>query len=70
MTLRSKLYTVADAAAYLSLSEAYLYQLTSEGRIPYHKSRGGKRVYFLEEDLRAWALHRRVDDAQEEGGAE
>ena len=52
---------IEQAAAFLGLSQSYLYRLTSERRIPHYKSRGGKRVYFDPEDLKAWAYGRRVE---------
>ena len=58
-------FSVEEAAAYLGLSVSYVYRLTSERRIPFFKSRGGKRVYFKRADLDAWAYGRRVKTADE-----
>ena len=52
---------IKQAAAFLGLSQSYLYRLTSKRRIPHYKSRGGKRVYFDPEDLQAWAYGRKVE---------
>lgn len=57
---RSKPLTLKEAAKYLDVSESYLYQLTSSGKIPHFKSAGGKRISFLESDLKAWLLAHRV----------
>lgn len=43
-------YTLNEAAEYLSISESYLYKLTSRGEIR-HSKPGGKLVYFKKEDL-------------------
>ena len=53
---------VAEAAAYLHIKPAYLYQLTSKRNIAYSKPTGG-RVLFLREDLDAFVRRgRRAPD--------
>ena len=41
---------ISEAAEYLGLSKAFLYKLTSQGRITHYKPNGG-RLYFKVEDL-------------------
>lgn len=51
-TTDDKLLTVADAAAFLSLSIPTIYSLVSKREIPFLKPKGTKRIYFLKEDLK------------------
>lgn len=47
-----KLYSKAEAADYLKIPEATIYQLTSKRRIPFSKV--GRRLVFRQEDLERW----------------
>jgi excisionase family DNA binding protein len=42
------------AAQITGLSKSTLYALSSKGAIPYHKAKGGKRIYFFKSELLAW----------------
>jgi excisionase family DNA binding protein len=48
-----------EAAKYLSLSQAYLYRLTSARLIPHYKP--GKKLYFKRTDLDSWMLRNRQE---------
>ena len=47
------LFTLEEASAFLGISRALLYKLTSKMMIPHFKPRG-KMVYFEKEELIAW----------------
>lgn len=53
-----------EAAAFLDLEKSYLFKLTSAGVLPFSKP-NGKRIYFLKEDLEAWAMRSRTIGGQE-----
>jgi excisionase family DNA binding protein len=36
------------------LSKSTIYALSSKGAIPYHKARGGKKIYFNKTELLKW----------------
>lgn len=46
----TKPLNIEEAADFLDLSVSHLYKLTSTGQIPHYQP-GGKRIYFLIEDL-------------------
>ena len=54
----------AEAAIFLSLSESYLYKLTSQQRIPYYKP-NGKLVYFNRFELQEWLLQNRINTVED-----
>jgi excisionase family DNA binding protein len=56
--------SLADAAKYLRVSKGFLYKLTSRHEIPFHKPHG-KLIYFLKQDLDAWALRNRSKSTEE-----
>lgn len=49
---RDALLTIKQAADYLDVTVSYLYKRTSLLEIPFNKK--GKRIYFLESELREW----------------
>lgn len=51
-----KLMTIQEASSFLSLSKQTLYGLTSRNQIPFHKK--GKKLYFLDQELKDWILKR------------
>jgi prophage regulatory protein len=53
-----QILTADEAASFLSIEKSYLYQLTHGSVIPFSKP-GGKKLYFLREDLIKWALSNR-----------
>ena len=61
---QEKPLTLLEAAAYLDISQSYLYKLTSTQQIPHFKPRG-KRVYFLKADLDSYLLQNRVKPVDE-----
>jgi excisionase family DNA binding protein len=62
--------TLGEAAAYLGMARAYLYKLTSQGRIPHYKPAGGK-LYFTLEDLDGYLYRgRRAADYELAGRAD
>ncbi len=61
---QEKPLTLQEAAAYLDISQSYLYKLTSTQQIPHFKPRG-KRVYFLKADLDSYLLQNRVKPVDE-----
>lgn len=49
--------TVQEAAAYLTISMSYLYRLTYQHKIPFHKPTG-KLIYFIRAELNKWIVGR------------
>lgn len=56
--------TAAEAAEYLGLSRGYIYNLTSQRRIP-HSKPAGKIIYFSKDELDKWALRNRIQTVEE-----
>lgn len=54
-----------DACLLTGLSKSRLYALTSGGKIPYHKSPGGRNIYFDRKELDEWMLSRRFASEEE-----
>jgi excisionase family DNA binding protein len=50
--------TLGEAAVYLGLRRAFLYKLTSQGKIPHFKPANGK-LYFTLEDLDGYLYRNR-----------
>ena len=59
-----RILTADQAAEYLCLAKSYLYKLTSAGVLPFSKP-GGKKIYFLVDDLEKWAMSNRTPGANE-----
>lgn len=51
-TTTDRLMTIKEAAAFINLSPATVYNLVMRRQIPYMKNR--QRLYFSEKDLRTW----------------
>lgn len=62
--LSKEFLTVVEAAKYLSISESALYKKTSNKEIPYYVP-GGKKIYFLKEDIDNWVLNGKVNSVSE-----
>ena len=54
------LLTTDEAMLYTGLKRPTLYKMVSSRQIPYHKSRGGKKLYFRKDDLIAWMTDKHV----------
>ena len=54
--------TVDGASKYLGISKSSLYKIMSNRWISYYKP-GGKKGYFLVEDLNNWVFQARVESA-------
>jgi excisionase family DNA binding protein len=54
-----RLWTAAQAAAWLSVRTSWVYEATRERRLPV--VRLGKHCRYLEEDLDAWIAARRIE---------
>lgn len=55
---------IEEAADFLDLSVSHIYKLTSTGQIPHYQP-GGKRIYFLIEDLLGYIKSGRKQTADE-----
>ncbi len=62
--LSAKPLSFAEAAAYVGISQSYLYKLTSAGRIPHYKPEG-KRLYFDKGELNRWIFRNPVGPEQD-----
>lgn len=51
-------FSLDEAAIYLTISKSTLYKLTSRKEIAHYRT--GKLIYFRREDLDAWALQKRI----------
>jgi excisionase family DNA binding protein len=47
-----KLFTIEEAATFISLSRPTIYGLVAQKKIPFHKK--GKRLYFYDKELTQW----------------
>ena len=47
---------IDEAAEYLGRQKSYLYQLTCQKKIPFHKP-NGKVIYFFKEEIDAWVYN-------------
>jgi excisionase family DNA binding protein len=56
--------TVSEAAKHLQLSESRIYKMTSNKEIP-HYSPGGKKIYFLKNELNDWVLESRIAPSED-----
>lgn len=50
-----------DAVLLTGLSKPRLYTLTSQNKIPFHKSPDGRCIYFAREELNEWMLSRNFE---------
>lgn len=58
-------YDIDDACIITGLSKSRIYALTSANKIPYHKSPGGRNIYFDKRELDEWMLTRRFATEEE-----
>lgn len=61
---QKKIMTVEELSVYLSLQPAYIRKMTHNREIPYYKP-GGKKLYFLREEIDEWVLSSRISTAEE-----
>ena len=54
-TTERKWLNLADSCEYLGLSKSRIYELTSKRKIKFFQP-GGKRMFFIKEDLDSWVL--------------
>jgi excisionase family DNA binding protein len=64
LATQPKPLTLKEAAAFIDLSQSYLYRLTSQGRVPCYKPEG-KRVYFDRAELVNWLKRNRIRPQEE-----
>lgn len=65
LLLNSKTVLTPDEVSLMyGLSKDYLYHLTSERIIPFHKP-NGKKIFFLKEEVENWLLQNRQDTTEE-----
>lgn len=64
LTTQKSILTFKEAALFISLSESYLYKLTSKAGIPCYKPHG-KHLYFKREELEQWLLSNRKATTEE-----
>jgi len=57
--IKGRIFTTYQAAEFLGLSISYLYKLTYRRVLPYYKP-NGKKIYFLEADLKLWLTSKRI----------
>jgi excisionase family DNA binding protein len=57
--LKKEILSIAEAAAYLSISTSAIYKKTSNGEIPFYKP-NGKQVYFKKIDLDKYVLQNKA----------
>ncbi len=48
--------TLEKVVAYTGYKRSYIYKLTHEGKIPYHKPPFGRRLFFLKSEIDEWLL--------------
>lgn len=59
-----------EAATFLGISIRYLYDLTSQRKLPYYKPMRGRnsRLYFDKKELLKWLKSRKIEPKNEQGG--
>jgi excisionase family DNA binding protein len=62
---KEKIMTVKEAAVFLGLSKATIYNFTSRRILTHHKRNGGKHVYFRQSDLEQWQTEGRKKTVRE-----
>ena len=55
---RYEILSVEEAAIFLKLEATSLRAMVSKRQIPFYKSVGGRRIYFLKGELRDYPLHK------------
>lgn len=55
MFINKEMLTSKETAAYLGISQQYLWTLTSHGKIPFYKPMG-KNLYFNRTELNQWLM--------------
>lgn len=58
------IFTLEEAAIYLSLSKSSLYKMTSNKEIGFYNP-GGKKIYFKKEDIEVWLFSNKVESEEE-----
>ena len=58
-----EIFSVSEAAEFLGLKPAYIYQLTSKRQIPF--CRPGRKLYFQKSDLIDWVKKARQSTVEE-----
>jgi len=61
---QANLLSFEEAVKFLKISKSYLYKLTHQRRVPHFKP-NGKKIYFLESDLRDWILKNLIKTSEE-----
>lgn len=61
--LDKEMLTVQEACTYCGITRGTMYNLTSQGRIPYSRP-GGKKIYFRRKDLDEWLKQGHVPSVQ------
>lgn len=56
---------IDDASLLTGLSKSRLYTLTSQNKIPFHKSPEGRSLYFSRDELNEWMLSRHFESGSE-----
>ncbi|EEW2237415.1 DNA-binding protein [Escherichia coli] len=56
--------TVEECAELIGAKKSYIYRLTHEKRLPYHKP-GGNRILIRQDDVVAWMESNRIKSQQE-----
>lgn len=65
LLLNSKTVLTPDEVSMMyGLSKDYLYHLTSERVIPFHKP-NGKKIFFHKEEVETWLMQNRQDTTEE-----
>ncbi|UCA58257.1 helix-turn-helix domain-containing protein [Chryseobacterium rhizoplanae] len=61
------IYSKEEAALFLNLDPAYLYQLKHHGKLKAYKKKGQKKIYFKKEDLESYLLNEAVQEIEDDG---
>lgn len=65
MEKEKKIFTSAEAARFIGVSEGSLRQMRYKHIIPYYKNKTGQRVYYLQSELEEWMLSTRIPSQDE-----
>jgi excisionase family DNA binding protein len=51
---KKKIWTIDEVALFLGLSKKTIYNKTSRREIPFRKPKGGRRLYFIPDEILNW----------------
>jgi excisionase family DNA binding protein len=54
LLFKKRIWTIEDTSLFLNLSKGTIYNKVSRREIPYRKPKGGRRLYFMPDEILNW----------------